>query len=86
MTKPAVFEHMFMSWSIWIIFLTRDTRIVRRSLKEVGKDAYTVAVLSLLGPSEEELRWYCKALLGVEGYRNSPGNANDTAPPSSSKT
>lgn len=86
MTKPAAFEHMFMSWSIWIIFLTRDTRIVRKSLKEGGKDSYTVAVSSLLAPSEEESRWYCKALLGVEGYRTSPGNVNDTAPLWSSKT
>lgn len=29
MTKPAEFEHRWMSWSIEIIFLTRDTGIVR---------------------------------------------------------
>jgi hypothetical protein len=56
MTKPAAFEHIFMSWSTAIIFLTRDTRIVRISLEEGGKDSYTVAVLSLLAPSEEESR------------------------------
>lgn len=80
MTKPAAFEHKFMSWSTAIIFLTRDTRIIRTSQDGGGKDSYTVAVSRLLAPSEEESRWYCKALLGVEEYRKSPGNANDTAP------
>jgi hypothetical protein len=35
-TKPAAFEHMLISWSMVIIFLTRDTRIVKSTLFRVA--------------------------------------------------
>jgi hypothetical protein len=54
MTKEAAFEQTWISESIPIIFLTRDTVVVRRNIRPDNRDIYGEVASGLSAPSVEE--------------------------------